>query len=67
MRRDVDPLVVLTNLFGYNARSEVIEAQMGTDAYSYRYDPIGNRTTATNNGTATAYTANPLNQLEKLT
>ena len=38
----------MTNDFGYNARTELIEALMGADRYSYRYDPIGNRVVATN-------------------
>ncbi len=52
----------LTNDFGYNSRSELIEALMGTNNFSYRYDPIGNRTVATNNGAVTEYLANSLNQ-----
>jgi len=52
----------LTNDFGYNSRSELIEALMGTNNFSYRYDPIGNRTMATNNGAVTEYLANSLNQ-----
>ena len=48
--------------FGYNSRSELIEALMGTNNFSYRYDPIGNRTVATNNGAVSEYLANSLNQ-----
>ncbi len=55
------PLAV-TNDFGYNIRSEVVEALMGTNAYGYAYDPIGNRLAATNNAEALAYLSNPLNQ-----
>jgi len=50
------------NVFGYNARSEVNSALMGTNTYGYAYDPIGNRLVATNNAVATAYLANALNQ-----
>jgi hypothetical protein len=35
---------------------------MGTNEYAYVYDPIGNRTAATNDGEDVAYTANILNQ-----
>jgi RHS repeat-associated protein len=51
-----------TNVFGYNLRSELVAALLGTNAYGYAYDPIGNRIAATNNGAATAYAANELNQ-----
>ena len=50
------------NSFGYNIRSEVIEAIMGSNTYDYEYDPIGNRLTATNNAAVTTYAANELNQ-----
>jgi RHS repeat-associated protein len=35
---------------------------MGTHTYGFAYDPIGNRTAATNAAEATAYAANALNQ-----
>ena len=50
------------NSFGYNIRSEVVEAIMGAHTYGYEYDPIGNRLTATNNAAVTTYAANELNQ-----
>ena len=53
---------VTTNVFGYNIRSEVTSAAMGTNSYEYAYDPIGNRQTASLDGAATTYTANSLNQ-----
>ena len=52
----------MTNDSGYNVRSEVIGELMGANDYSYAYDPIGNRLTATNNGTGWHYLSNPLNQ-----
>ena len=52
----------VTNLFGYNPRSEVTSALMGANAFGYQYDPIGNRLTATNNAAVTTYAANELNQ-----
>jgi RHS repeat-associated protein len=52
----------LTNSFGYNARSEVVAALMGTNEYGYAFDPIGNRLASTNSGESFSYTANELNQ-----
>ena len=54
--------VATTNAFGYNARSEVTSANMGTNTYGYVFDPIGNRIVSTNNADGTAYAANELNQ-----
>ena len=50
------------NSFGYNIRSELVGASMGTNQYGYAYDPIGNRMVATNNAEAFTYAANALNQ-----
>ena len=62
-RLDVLPgEVAITNAFGYNVRSEVTSALMGTNAYGYVFDPIGNRIVATNNAEVTSYAANELNQ-----
>ena len=33
----------VANTFGYNSKSELIEAVMGLDDYGYNYDEIGNR------------------------
>ena len=33
--------------FGYNARSELTSAAVGTNAYAYAFDPIGNRKSTT--------------------
>jgi hypothetical protein len=51
-----------TNQFGYNPRSELIDASMGTNAYGYAYDSIGNRLAVTNNAETLTYAANALNQ-----
>ena len=54
-----------TDIYGYNARSElVLSAKNAEDAkeHEYAYDPIGNRTSSSDFGTARAYTANSLNQ-----
>ena len=52
----------MTNDFSYNVRSEVIGAAMGTNSYSYVFDPIGSRLAATNNADGWVYLTNPLNQ-----
>ena len=57
----------ITNTFGYNPRSELSSARMGTNSYGYLYDAIGNRTAATNNAVALTYTANALNQYTSIT
>ena len=51
-----------TNLFGYNMRSELADAIMGTNSYAYAYDPIGNRQWASANEVTNLYQANELNQ-----
>ena len=56
-----------TNVFGYNLRSELTEATMGTNVFGYIYDPIGNRRWATNNAEVTEYLANELNQYTNIT
>ena len=48
--------------FGYNARSEVTSADIGSTASRYAYDPIGNRIYAAFNAETNAYTVNNLNQ-----
>jgi len=58
--------VEIANAFGYNQRSEVTEATMGTNSYGYVYDPIGNRLTAAVNAATNVYASNPLNQYTNL-
>ena len=53
---------VTTNDFGYNTRSELTDAVMGTNLYAYQYDPIGNREWAEGNADTNRYTVNELNQ-----
>ncbi len=49
--------------FTHNNRSELTAGTLGTAAYSYAYDNIGNRKTAQEDAeSTTAYTANALNQ-----
>ena len=38
----------LTNSFSYNTRSELTSAIMGSNAFGYAYDPIGNRLVSSN-------------------
>jgi YD repeat-containing protein len=56
-----------TNVFTYNTRSELTNAVMGANGYSYLYDNIGNRTVATNTGGTYFYAANALNQYTQIT
>ena len=49
------------NAFGYNARSELVEATMDSSAYAYAYDPIGNREWAALNAATNLYAADALN------
>ena len=48
--------------FGYNVCSELTSAALGTNAYAYAYDPVGNRISATENTETAEYLANVLNQ-----
>ncbi|MBM4165052.1 MAG: hypothetical protein FJ222_11525 [Lentisphaerae bacterium] len=52
----------ITNAFGYNPRSELTSAAMGTNAYGYAFDPIGNREWTRMNANTNIYQANALNQ-----
>ena len=55
--------------YGYNDRSEVISALSNADenyAYSYSFDPIGNRLNSSLAGADWAYTTNNLNQYTQL-
>jgi RHS repeat-associated protein len=57
----VDGMVV-SNVFGYNDRSELDGAVMGTNQFGYQYDAIGNRRVAVANDRTVEYEANALNQ-----
>ena len=61
-RLDTTDSALTTNTFSYNVRSELIDATMGTNTYSYAYDPIGNRQLASANEVTNLYMANELNQ-----
>jgi len=53
-----------SDTFGYNERSEVVSAQIGTNQFTHAYDLIGNQTNFVANAATNAYTHNSLNQLE---
>ncbi len=55
--------------FGYNNRSELTSAVSDVDAnynYAYAFDNIGNRTSSTEAGTQSSYSANALNQYDSI-
>ena len=52
--------------FGYNDRSELTSAMLGTDDFAYNFDNIGNRMTAEELSDEIAYTANNLNQYSSI-
>ena len=52
--------------FGYNSRSELTSATLGDDSYAYAFDHIGNRNTASEAGTQSAYSTNNLNQYTEI-
>ncbi len=54
--------ISLIRAYGYNARSEVISALIGTNDYSYAFDTIGNRTQSSITNNVMLYLANNLNQ-----
>ena len=56
------PVARNADSFGYNVRSEVVSALLDTNAYSYAYDEIGNRLSASLNAATNTYVANNLNQ-----
>jgi len=68
-RTDLRPLDLglSTNSFAYNTRSELTSAAMSTNDYSYAYDSIGNRLTASTPLTSSTYGANELNQYSRIT
>ncbi|MBP7830096.1 MAG: hypothetical protein KA248_09290 [Kiritimatiellae bacterium] len=55
-----------TNLFGYNARSELTGALMDTNTFDYDYDDIGNRELTLINANTNTYAANELNQYSEV-
>jgi len=66
--RSVPPLSVSsTNVYAYNARSEVIGALIETNDYSYVFDNIGNNLYTSLNSITNAYMVNNLNQYKGIT
>jgi RHS repeat-associated protein len=54
------------DFFVNDIRSQLTNAVIGADSYSYDYDDIGNRNGASERGTNTSYTANSLNQYTEI-
>jgi len=50
------------DVFSQNARGEIATAELGTNAYAYSFDPIGNRLATDEPQFSAAYSANALNQ-----
>ena len=48
--------------FGYNPRSELTSAVIGTNDYAYLFDPIGNRERSAENAVTNLYAADSLNR-----
>ena len=61
-RADYADGTLVSNAFGYNVRSELDVAVMGTNQFGYQYDAIGNRQVAVANDRTVEYEANALNQ-----
>ncbi|MBR3858395.1 MAG: RHS repeat-associated core domain-containing protein, partial [Bacteroidaceae bacterium] len=53
---------VVNDTFAHNTRSELVEATVSGKDYEYAYDNIGNREFSLEDGKATMYDANALNQ-----
>ena len=53
---------VVIDTFAHNSRSELVDAQVNGKDYEYAYDNIGNREFALEDGKASMYEANELNQ-----
>jgi RHS repeat-associated protein len=58
--------LLVTNEFGYNSRSELTSAAMGTNKFGYVFDSIGNRELERVNLTTNVYAANDLNQYKNI-
>ncbi|MEE1288168.1 MAG: RHS repeat-associated core domain-containing protein [Bacteroidaceae bacterium] len=52
----------VSDTFAHNSRSELVDAQVNGKDYEYAYDNIGNREFAMEEGKASMYEANALNQ-----
>ncbi len=62
-----EELATVNDTFGYNNRSELVNATVNNGAYGYAYDNIGNRETASELTDTTAYATNALNQYTAIT
>ena len=66
-RRTARQGTVRHDAFGYNERSELTSAALGSAPYAYAYDNIDNRKTAQEDAEAVTYAANELNQYTDIT
>ncbi len=62
-----EELATVNDSFGYNNRSELVNATVNNGSYGYAYDNIGNRETASELTDTTAYATNALNQYTTIT
>ncbi len=62
-----EELTTVNDSFGYNNRSELVNATVNNGSYGYAYDNIGNRETASELTDTTAYATNALNQYTAIT
>ena len=53
---------MVSDTFAHNSRSELVDAQVNGKDYEYAYDNIGNREFALEDGKASMYESNALNQ-----
>ena len=58
--------VSLARAYLYNRRNELAEALVGTNAFGYAYDTIGNRQWSSANGVTNVYAANAVNQYSSI-
>jgi RHS repeat-associated protein len=58
---------VATNLFGYDARNQLIYATLKDNEFAWVFDAIGNRVGDTSNSVTHCYSVNALNQYEQIT
>jgi RHS repeat-associated protein len=66
--RNIQPLsLASTNVYAYNARSEVIGADIEPNNYVYVYDGLGNNLYTSLNSITNAYAVNNLNQYKAVT
>jgi RHS repeat-associated protein len=58
---------VATNLFAYDALSQLTNALLNGSSFAWAFDPIGNRVSESSNSVSHGYAANALNQYTSVT